>query len=66
VTRILPWLVSWAAGGVMIVMIAATVLHLVRAEFSAAATTFLLLAVATFIAYGRWRVAPIRPRKATT
>ena len=26
-TRILPWLVTWAAGGIMIVMVSATVFH---------------------------------------
>ncbi len=61
-TRILPWLVPCAALGVMIVMISATVWHLVRGEFSSAAITALLLLMATFTAYARWRIAPIRPR----
>jgi uncharacterized membrane protein YphA (DoxX/SURF4 family) len=60
--RIQPWLVSWAAAGLMIVMICATVFHLMRGEVSSAITTFVLLAVVTFVAYMRWRVAPIRPR----
>ncbi len=64
VTRILPWLVSWAAGGVVIVMISATIYHLVRQEFSSAAITAVLLAMASFTAYARWRIAPIRPRQA--
>jgi hypothetical protein len=64
-TRILPWLVSCAAAGVMIVMICATVFHLTRGEVSSAITTVVLLAAATFIAYMRWRVAPIRPRRVT-
>jgi hypothetical protein len=62
VARIQPWLVSSAAAGIMIVMISATIFHLMRGELSSAITTFLLLAVATFVAYMRWRVAPIRPR----
>src|SRR5687768_18287538 len=40
-TRILPGLVTAAAVGVMIVMIAATVWHLVRSEFASAAITAL-------------------------
>ena len=60
--RIQPWLVSCAAAGVMIVMICATVFHLMRGEVTSALTTVVLLAVATFVAYMRWRVAPIRPR----
>jgi putative oxidoreductase len=62
VTRIQPWLVSCAAAGIMIVMVCATVFHLMRGEVSSAMTTVVLLAVATFVAYARWRVAPIRPR----
>jgi uncharacterized membrane protein YphA (DoxX/SURF4 family) len=63
-TRILPWLVPSAAAGVMFVMISATVWHVARGEFSSAAITVVLLAMATFTAYGRWRIAPIRPRQA--
>jgi hypothetical protein len=62
-TRIQPWLVSCAAAGVMIVMVCATIFHLMRGEVSSAITTVVLLAVATFVAYMRWRVAPIRPRR---
>ena len=64
-TRILPGLVPAAAVGIMIVMISATVYHLVRARVpSSALITMLLLAMATFVAYARWRLAPIRPRRA--
>jgi hypothetical protein len=62
VTRILPSLVAWAAAGVMIVTAAATVWHLVRGEISSALITLVLLAMATFVAYARYRVRPIRPR----
>ena len=62
-TRIQPSLVSWAAAGVMIVMISATIFHIARGEVSSAITTAVLLVVATFIGYMRWRIAPIRPRK---
>ena len=61
-TGIQPWLVPTAAGGLMIVMISATVFHVARGEMSSAATTVLLLAIATFVAYMRARTAPIRPR----
>ena len=64
VTRIMPWLVAWAAGGIMIVMVSATVYHLARGEMSSAAITFVLLAMATFVAYIRHRVLPITPRPA--
>jgi putative oxidoreductase len=63
-TRIMPGLVAWAAVGIMIVMVSATVFHVVRSEISSAAITLLLLAMATFVAYMRLRVLPIVPRRA--
>jgi len=62
ITLIRPALVPAAAVGIMIVMICATALHLWRREFSAAVTTIVLLALATFVAYGRWRRLPIPAR----
>jgi uncharacterized membrane protein YphA (DoxX/SURF4 family) len=61
-TRILPWLTPLAAAGLVIVMVSATVLHLVRAEYSSAATTTVLLVIAAAVAYLRWKVRPIAPR----
>ena len=61
--RIQPWLVTWAAAGIMIVMVSATVWHLVRNEVSSALITLLLLAIATFVAYMRHRVVPIVVRR---
>ena len=63
-TRILPSLVIWAAGGIMVVLASATVYHLVRGEISSAAITLVLLAMATFLAYMRLRVVPIQARRA--
>ncbi len=62
ITRILPSLVSWAALGIMIVMASATVFHVSRGETSSAAVTLVLFALATFVAYARWRVLPIHAR----
>ena len=64
-TRVMPGLVPAAAVGVMMVTASATVLHLVRAEFSSAAITFVLLLMAAFVAYGRLRLHPIAPRHGT-
>jgi len=63
-TRILPWLVSWAAAGIMIVMVSATIYHLMRGENTSAAITLLLLVMATYVAYMRHRVLPIGARRA--
>jgi len=60
--RILPWLVTWAAVGIMLVMISATIFHLARSEWSSALVTLALLAMATYLAYMRARVMPIRAR----
>ena len=62
-TRILPSLVTWAAAGIMIVTASATVYHLTRGEFSSAATTVVLLALAAHLAYMRHRVLPIGARR---
>ncbi len=64
-TRILPWLVTWAAAGVMFVSASATAFHLMRGELSSAAITLVLLAMATFVGYMRHRVLPIGVRLAT-
>jgi uncharacterized membrane protein YphA (DoxX/SURF4 family) len=61
-TRILPQLVAWAADGIVIVMVSATVWHFVRGEISSGFVTLALLAMATFVAYQRHRVRPIAPR----
>jgi hypothetical protein len=46
----------------MVVMISATIWHITRAEYSSAAVTMALLAMATFVAYMRHKVLPIRSR----
>ena len=63
ITRVMPWLVTWAAVGIMIVMISATVYHLGRSEWSSALITFLLLTMAAFVALMRYRVRPIPARR---
>jgi len=60
--RILPWLVPSAAAGIMFVMVSATIWHVMRGEISSAVVTLVLLVMATFVAYMRWRVHPIPAR----
>jgi uncharacterized membrane protein YphA (DoxX/SURF4 family) len=64
-TRVQPWLVPAAAAGIMFVMVSATIYHVSRGEVSSAITTIVLLVMATYVAYMRWRVAPIAPRRAS-
>lgn len=61
-TRLSPWLTPVAAAGLMIVMLSASVLHLLRGETSTVITTTVLFALVTVVAYMRWRVRPISAR----
>lgn len=61
-TRIMPRLTSLAAGGLMTVMILATLTHVSRGEFPLIALTLTLGGLAAFTAWGRWKRAPIAPR----
>ena len=54
-TGIQPWLVAWAAGGIMFVMVSATIFHIARGEYSSAATTVVLLVMATIVARARYQ-----------
>jgi len=65
ISRIQTWLVPSAAVGIMVVMISATVFHLMRGEISSAVITMVLLMMATFVAYMRWRALPIPARRVT-
>jgi hypothetical protein len=62
VTRIMPGFVPAAAAGVTFVMISATIWHVVRGEISSAFITLVLLAMAAYVTYMRWKVLPIPPR----
>ena len=64
VTRIMPFLVGWAAVGLMIVMVSAAGYHALRGEYSGVVTTLILFALVSFLAYGRLRLKPIRARVA--
>lgn len=58
--RILPFLTPLAATGLSIVMILATQYHVAQGEPFVA--TVLLLALAVFVAWGRFMKAPIHPK----
>lgn len=62
ITRIWPWLTSWAGVGLMIVAISASGLHFSRGETSSAITTAVLFVLLAFVSYMRWKVKPILPR----
>jgi hypothetical protein len=53
------WLVPSAAAGLALVMVSATIYHIIRGELSSAAVTAILWALTAFVAYARWRVRPV-------
>jgi putative oxidoreductase len=57
--RIQPQLTSLAALGLVITMLLAAILHIAKDEFSAIGINIILGAVAGFIAWGRYKKAPI-------
>jgi hypothetical protein len=63
--RIKPWLTPLAALGLAIIMMLAIPFHIVRGEGSVIWMHTLLAALALFVAWGRWRKAPIRSARAS-
>jgi putative oxidoreductase len=61
-SRIKPGLTSLAALGLFAIMILATGFHLLRGEARFTPVTVALGALAVFVAWGRFRKAPIRAR----
>src|SRR5689334_25406759 len=62
-TRILPFLTTLAAAGLMIVMSSASVFHLVRGEIASAISAVVIFLLVSVVAYTRWKVAPIAARR---
>lgn len=58
-TRVMPGLTPLAAAGLVVVMILAAVFHLNRGEYANIVMNLVLAVVAGFVAYGRWRLAPV-------
>jgi hypothetical protein len=61
-TRIAPILTPVAASGLLVIMVLAAGLHLLRAEFSALPIVAALAALTYFVAWGRFKRAPIASR----
>ncbi len=61
-TRIKPVLTAFAGVGLAIIMVLAALLHVQRGELAALPINFVLGALSTFIAWGRFRGAPIPAR----
>lgn len=61
-TRILPFLTPVAAALLLLVMVLALGVHVVTGDFAHAAPSVVLGALSAFVAFGRWKKAPIAPR----
>jgi uncharacterized membrane protein YphA (DoxX/SURF4 family) len=57
--RIRPGLTSLAAAGLSIIMIGATVVTLMTGDIATALIPLVVGILAAFVAYGRWRLAPL-------
>jgi uncharacterized membrane protein YphA (DoxX/SURF4 family) len=61
-TRIVPWLTVAAALGCSVLQALAIGFHASRGEISLTPFNFFLLGLSAFVAWGRYRKAPILPR----
>jgi putative oxidoreductase len=61
-TRIKPGLTALAAAGLTTVLVLAVFFHASRGELAHTPPAVVLGAIAAFIAWGRWKKAPISPR----
>ena len=58
--RMRPGLTPLAAAGLVIIMIGATVITLIGGDVGSALIPLVVGLLAAFVAYGRWRLAPLR------
>jgi putative oxidoreductase len=63
VTRIRPSLTALAGAGLALVMLLASFFHLSRGEAGAVPVNLVLGGLAAFVAWGRWKKAPIVARR---
>ena len=64
-TRIQPRLTPLAALGLALVMVGAAAWHVTRGEVASLFMNAVLGGLAGFVAYGRWKLRPLRDRSAT-
>jgi putative oxidoreductase len=57
--RIRPQLTALAAAGLTLIMLLANLMHIYRGEYFVLPMTIIMFAMAGFVAYGRWKLAPV-------
>ena len=60
--KIRPQLTTLAAAGLSTIMLLANLMHIYRGEYYVLPMTLLLFALAAFVTYGRWKLAPFTPK----
>jgi len=63
ITKIQTRLTPLAAAGLALVMVGAIIYHLSRGESANIFFNLVLLALSAFVAYGRWRLVPLKDRR---
>ncbi len=58
-TKIMPKLTVFAAEGLVLVMIGASIWHVQRGEYFNIGFNIFLILITGFIAYGRWKLSPL-------
>jgi uncharacterized membrane protein YphA (DoxX/SURF4 family) len=62
-TRVMPGLTPPAAAGCAVIMALAVPFHVMRDEANVVAFNIVPMLLAVFVAWGRWKRAPIAPRR---
>lgn len=62
ILRIKPILTSYAAIGLAVVMLLASIFHISKGEMSVIGMNFVFMAMALFVAWGRMKKVPISPK----
>lgn len=59
-TKIKPNLTVYAAEGLVLVMVGASILHIQRDEYANMGFNIILMLLVGFVAYGRWKLSPLK------
>lgn len=63
--RIQTRLTPLAALGLVLVMIGAAIWHVMRGEYTNIVMNLILMGLAAFVAYGRWRLSPLKDKSSS-
>jgi putative oxidoreductase len=61
--KIRPWLTTLAAAGLSTIMLLANLMHIYRDEYFVLPMTLTIFVMVLFVAYGRWKLVLIEPKR---